>query len=118
MSVIFQPDQVLYGDAAGFGQWRLTHGYEHQAMANVAATLPTPFIVPAFNIFDWRDEPELQTAWKVSHYELHQVLRQAAGGITGIDLSLVDFSDPEQWYEWHDDHAQEHVILRQQFNLV
>lgn len=117
MPVIFQPDQVLFGDAAGFGLWRMTHGYEHLAMVNVLAHRTPAVIVPNYNIFDWRDERELAIAWHQSHYAIHQSLRVAAN-TSGIDLSLVDFSQQDQWYEWHDDHAAEHVALRQAFNLV
>lgn len=111
MTINFQPDTCLPKDPAGFGRWLTGHYYEHVVLAQKAASLAAPIIVPNFDIFSWRDEPEFVTGWLVNHQAIHQQLRVGANQ-TGIDLSLVDFTDDEQFLEWMDDHSQEHIELR------
>lgn len=81
-------------------------------MATLCAALIPPVIVPNYDIFSWRDEPELAQQWLVSHEAMHNALRFATN-VTGIDFSLVDFSKEDEFLSWMDDHAQEHQTFRQ-----
>lgn len=117
MAVNFQPDVCLPKDPAGFGAWLNGHYYEHIVMAQKAAQLLKPVIVPNFDVLSWRDEPEFVTAWLNNHEAIHVQLRVGAN-LTGIDLSLVNFADDEQFSEWMDDHAQEHLDLRRIYGIT
>lgn len=116
MAVNFSPDVCLPKDPAGFGAWLTGHYYEHLVMAKKAASLITPVAVPNFDILSWRDEPEFVTGWLNNHEAIHVQLRFGAN-LTGIDFSLVDFSNDEEFSEWLDDHAQEHADLRQIYGI-
>lgn len=111
MVVSFQPDICLPRDPSGFGMWLNGHYREHLQMAQICLTLATPIVVPQYDILSWRDEPELVQQWLLSHEQIHEVLRQACN-VSGADLSLVDFSEDDQFLEWMDDHAQEHINFR------
>lgn len=111
MSIDFQPDTVLPKDPVGFGQWRNGHYREHLQLRQICFTLSPPVDIPDYDILSWRDEPQFVQEWLVSHEALHVQLR-AVCNVTGTDLSLVDFSDDEQWFEWMDAHALEHQIFR------
>lgn len=117
MVVNFQPDVCLPKDPAGFGAWLTGHFYEHQVLAKRAAALIVPVSVPNFDIFSWRDEPEFVTAWLNNHQSIHVALRSGAN-ITGIDFSLVDFSNDDEFSSWQDDHAQEHIVLREIYGVT
>jgi hypothetical protein len=111
MTVNFQPDLCLPKDPAGWGRWLTGHYYEHLQMIPLCAALAQPAIVPNYDILAWRDEPEFVQQWLVSHQEIHIALENACN-VTGIDFSLVDFSNEEEFLEWQDDHSQEHITLR------
>lgn len=117
MTVLFQPDIVAAKDPPGFGFWRSGHYFEHQAMITFCAKLTPAVHIPDYDIYAWRDEPEIVAQWLQAHNEIHNALRVPAN-VTGIDLSLVDFKDEDQWLEWHDDHAQEHLLLRNAFGMT
>lgn len=112
MTVSFQPDLVLPKDPAGFGRWLNGHYYEHLQMRQLCAGLSTPVVVPDYDILSWRDEPQFAQQWLVNHEAIHSQIRFATN-VTGIDFSLVDFSNDEEFLEWMDDHSQEHITFRQ-----
>jgi hypothetical protein len=112
MSINFQPDVCLPKDPTGFGFWRSGHYYEHVVLAQKCLSLAKPAIVPNYDIYSWRDEPELVQQWLVNHNSMHQAIRQATN-VTGIDFSLVDFSKDDEFLSWMDDHASEHAAFRQ-----
>lgn len=111
MSVNFQPDLVLPKDPAGFGRWLTGHYYEHLQMIPLCAALSTPVIVPDYDILSWSDDPQKVQQWLVNHESIHDQIRQATN-VSGIDFSLVDFSNDEEFLEWMDDHSQEHITFR------
>lgn len=117
MTAFFQPDVVLPKDPAGFGRWLTGHYYEHIVLRQAAAALTTPVIVPDFDIFAWKDEPNFVTQWLVNHEAMHSQLRVGAN-LTGIDLSLVDFSNDDEFLEWMDNHRQEHNDLRSIYGIT
>jgi hypothetical protein len=47
-----------------------------------------------------------------SHNDINQVL-----GLSGNDLSDLDFSDPRKVREWMNLHAQEHLAMRQALKI-
>lgn len=116
MTIFFTPDKCLPKDPTGWGFWLNSHYYEHEQMRVAALGLSPSIIVPKYDILRWRDEPELVQGWLVSHARMHQVLDQAAN-ITGVDFSLVDFTDDEAFLDWQDDHAQDHASLRTFFGI-
>jgi hypothetical protein len=113
MTILFFPDICLPRDPAGFGLWRSGHALEHTQMADILRGATPSVMAPAYNILDWRDEREFVQQWLVTHEQIHEVLRSVCN-VTGTDLSLVDFSQDDQFTEWLDDHAAEH----QQFRAV
>lgn len=112
MTVLFQPDNVLPRDPAGFGQWLMGHYREHVQMASLCLALSPSVFVPGYDILSWKDEPKLVQQWLQSHQQMHQVLQQVTN-LTGSDWSLVDFSDDEAFSSWMSDHANEHLQMRQ-----
>lgn len=112
MTVNFQPDNVLPKDPAGFGRWLTGHYYEHIVLRQLCAELNTPVSVPDFDILSWNDDPDKVQQWLVNHESMHSQIRVATN-VTGIDFSLTDFSDDEQFSQWMDDHSQEHAVFRE-----
>lgn len=113
----FQPDNCLPKDAVGFGMWLTGHYREHLQMRVIASLLTPSYNVPDYDIFGWKDDPELVQQWLVSHESMHQVLRVACN-VTGSDLSLVDFSKEEEFNDWMDTHSQEHIYFRTALGIV
>lgn len=111
MVVLFFPDICLPRDPAGFGSWRAGHALEHTQMLGILRGETPSVTVPGYNLLDWRDEPEFVQQWLVTHEQVHEVLRSFCN-VAGSDLSLVDFSQDDQFSEWMDDHAYEHVQFR------
>lgn len=116
MTVNFQPDVCLPKDPAGFGLWLAGHYYEHVTMRQKAAAISPPQSVPDFDIYSWSDDPLYVISWLNNHQAIHTILR-AGANLTGIDLSEVDLSKEEEFSEWMDDHAQEHIVLRDFYGI-
>lgn len=112
MTIHFSPDQVLPKDPAGFGQWRSGHALEHNVLRQKCAALASHANISEFDVLSWKDDPEYVRLWLESHETMHAQIRGATN-VSGADLSLVDFTDDEQFQVWLDDHAQEHLIFRQ-----
>lgn len=113
----FSPDMVLPHDAAGWGRWLGGHSIEHGQFANIASTLTPPAIIPAWDIFSWSDEPLRSVFWKNVHQTIHVALRQQSG-VSGIDLSLIDFNNDADFLVWQNDHATEHAQLRAYYGVI
>ena len=116
MSILFQPDEVLPHDPAGWGRWLQGHSLEHAQFVSLAQTTSPPFAIPQYDIFAWSDEPFRVVFWKNSHQQIHQALRNATG-LSGIDYSLIDFNDDDAFLLWQGDHAQEHSDLRAYYGI-
>jgi hypothetical protein len=117
MTVNFQPDACMPKDPAGWGRYLTGHYYEHIVLAQKCAALAKPVIVPNFDVLSWKDEPQFVQQWLVNHEAMHVQIR-AATNVTGIDLSLVDFSQDQEFLGWQDDHSQEHLTFRQILGIV
>lgn len=117
MSIFFVHDVVLPNDGAGLGTWLIEHSYEHTQFHNIGLLQQTKsFVVPDYDIASWSWAPEILATWLNAHQLMHVALREATG-VEGIDLSQVDLTDEGAWFEWMDDHAQEHILLRQAFGI-
>lgn len=109
--ISFQPDVCLPKDPEGFGLWLTGHYREHVQMKHLCLTLAPAVFVPDYDILGWKDEPQFVQQWLVAHEQIHQFLRTACR-VTGSDLSLVDFSQDDEFLEWQEDHALEHQQFR------
>ena len=116
MAIFFFHDTALFNDKAGFGVWLTEHSYEHTQMHNLALQQTVPRLVPDYDLFSWSDDKEKKASWLQVHEIVHEALRNATG-VAGVDLSVVDLSDEGSWFQWMDDHAQEHRLLRQAFGI-
>jgi hypothetical protein len=114
---LFVHDQVVFGDAAGFGVWRLEHAYEHTQFVQLLAQRSPPVLFPDYPFFDWFDNKGFQTTWLDTHDSIHGLLRQVTG-VGGISLDDVDFDQAQQWYDWMGAHATEHAQLRNALGIV
>lgn len=112
----FFHDIVLPRDPAGFSIWLQEHYLEHVQFVELFQAEAVPVFVPDYNFALWSDDKKTQSAWLESHETAHQVLRTFTG-VDGIDLSDVDLTQDDQWFEWMDDHAEEHALLRQALGI-
>lgn len=111
VTVFFRPDLSLPGDPAGWGRWLFGHYLEHQTFSTAAFNATPSISVQDYNLASWSDQKSVVTVWLNQHQNVHAVLR-GQSGITGIDLSEVDLSDPDSFLEWMQIHSTEHQELR------
>ncbi len=117
MASLFPIKNVLPDDPTGLGAWLLEHYYQHRQFVALGLTqTPTRFI-PDYDILSWSDDPGITKLWLNAHQDIHSALRTWTG-VQGIDLASVDLSDNAQWFEWLDDHAQEHRALESALGLA
>lgn len=117
MSAPFVDKEFIPGDAEGFGMWRSQHSYEHVMFIELARGFTTPIVLREYDVASWDDSPEYREIWLAGHYDMHLSLRDAVG-IDGIDLTKVEWDDPQQVSAWLENHKLEHEILEQAFNLT
>jgi hypothetical protein len=96
--------------------WLTGHYYEHENFRVACLKLTDPIVIPEYDILSWRDDPEFVQSWLQNHEAIHEAIRTVTN-VNGVDLSLVDLGQDEQWYEWLDDHSQEHILFRQVLNV-
>jgi hypothetical protein len=113
----FQITNLAYGDEAGFGQWLSMHFRQHLRYNDVLSALPSPAVITTFPILSIEGGNNGVKSWLNSHEKWHELIRPFAG-ITGIDLSDVDFTKPEQFYAWLSLHAAEHSELDLAFGVA
>ena len=112
----FNPTIFLAGDRAGQGRWEVGHYRQHLNYLNHLAQLLTPVLLPDHPLLTMGRTKLERRVWLEDHQEVHSTLRIYAN-VTGIDLSAVDFDDPEQFSVWLDDHALEHSLIDAAFGL-
>jgi hypothetical protein len=117
VTIFFRPDTVLPNDPAGFGLWLIGHYLEHKQFITSALTLTPPQTIPDYAIQSWNDDPAAVASWLNAHEQIHVALR-AVSNITGIDLSAVDLTDEDEFFEWMDDHRTEHALFRGFFSIT
>lgn len=115
--VSFRPDLVLPNDPAGFGLWRIGHYNEHRQFIQVGLSVKPQIIIPDYDFLTWSDDPVFVRVFLDTHNRVHQLL-DAPAGISSIDWSAVDFTDPAQFDIWQQDHAVEHSELRAAYGVT
>ena len=112
MSVNFQPDQVTFGDLAGYGYWDDGHAREHLAFETAFAGQTPAVALPSPDLLTFLASGPARKSVLQSHSDAHKLLRPLCG-ITGVDLSAVDLENESGFYDWLGYHAQEHAQIRQ-----
>lgn len=110
--ISFQPDICLPNDPAGFGRWLDGHAREHSQINQKLLAMTPSISVPDFNLLYWNDRPAVVQSWLQGHETAHQIIESALN-ISGVDFSQVDLTNEDEWFSWMDDHANEHLIIRQ-----
>lgn len=113
----FQPDQVTFGDAAGYGNWETGHYREHVQFVEALAQQTPSVAITNYPLLAFLTAGNARSVMLESHMEAHKALR-AAIGITGVELAQVNLDDQGQFYQWFGDHATEHAQIRQVLGIV
>lgn len=118
MTTQFLPNTFEFGDAAGLGAWLVGHYRQHLAYNTyVGAHTTPPLELPEFNILTVEGGRLGSQFWLEDHESWHELIRPFAN-VTGVDLSAVDMSKPDDFYEWIDLHNQEHAAIDAAFGLA
>lgn len=117
MTAPFVDKEFQPGDAEGFGMWRSQHSYEHQKFIELARNFTNPVVLREYDILSWDDDPVFRNIWLAGHYDMHLSLRDITG-IQGVDLTKVDWDEPQDVLVWLENHKFEHEILEQAFGLT
>ena len=113
----FQPDIATFGDLAGYGMFDVGHYREHIQFVQVLAAMTPPVILANYDLASLLTAGSARKAQIEAHSDAHQELRQLAG-ITGIDLTEVDFDKQDDFYVWLGAHATEHSQIRQFLGII
>jgi len=113
----FSPDQVNFGDIAGYGAWDIGHGREHQQFVATLAVGSPSVLIPDFDLLTFLTGGGARSSIIQSHAQSHNLLN-AALGITAIDMSVVDLDDQNSFYDWLGTHATNHAQIRQALGLT
>ena len=113
----FMPNLFSYGDEAGFGQWLVGHYRQHLAYNQVLAAQTAPIVIPVYPILTLTAGKPGVRFWLDSHENWHEAIRPYAN-VLGIDLSSVDWQNPNEFYQWLDIHNQEHGELDLAFGVA
>lgn len=115
---LFFHDIYLFGDPSGAAVWRREHQAEHTQFVQIFLAQASPKPVDDFDFMSWQDDSKPFLAfWLNSHETVHEQLR-ALTGVSGVDLSEVDLTKPDEFYEWLDVHRSEHILLRTAMGLI
>jgi hypothetical protein len=115
---IFAHDQFLFGDQEAFALYRVEHWYEHIQFVQIGqAQMPTPILIPDYDLGSWHDSTAFARNWLVTHESLHELLRGITG-VSGVNLADVDLSNESEFYTWLDAHRIEHAQLRTAFGIT
>jgi hypothetical protein len=112
----FDPTTFSLGDRAGQGQWSVGHARQHIRYLQRLAGLSSPIIIPDHPLLRMGDTEVELKIWLQDHASVHQTLRQYTN-VSGIDLSQVDTTDPDEFQVWLDSHATEHSLIDQALGL-
>lgn len=113
----FSPDQVAFNDAPGYGAWDVGHAREHIQFVQVIAGQSPPLLVPDQNMLSFLTAGSARGSIVQTHADVHNILRGYLG-ISGIDLTEVNFKDESSFYDWLQYHSYEHAQIRQVLGLV
>jgi hypothetical protein len=115
---IFFHDTVLPRDPDGFSIWQLEHWLEHKQFIATAIAKSPPVTIPDYDLSIINPEPTAREVWLGTHSTIHDALRSMTNITSNLDLSQVDFDKDDQWFQWMDDHANEHRAIRAALNLT
>lgn len=113
----FALNTLAYGDPAGWGEWLVGHYRQHLAYNQVLAARTPAIIIQTWPILTVEGGDSGLRFWLDSHEQWHEAVRPLAN-VTSIDLSVVDFRKPDEFYQWVDLHNQEHTALDQAFGVA
>jgi len=114
----FAINVVAYGDNAGLGAWLDGHYRQHLKYNSILAGKTPAVVLPEFPILYWPvfgggSYNEIKT-WLDFHENWHEQLRPQAN-VTGSNLSDLEWTNPQYWYDWIDYHNAEHALLDKAF---
>jgi hypothetical protein len=112
----FQPDQVSFGDRAGYGAWDLGHYREHLQFVQAMAALVPAVLIYDFDLSLFLAAGQARPSQIQSHAQAHTLLR-AALGLTGSDLSTANLDDQGSFYDFLAYNAADHAAIRQQLGI-
>lgn len=113
----FSPDQVSFGDLAGYGSWETGHYREHLQFVQVLAGMTPAVLIPDRDLFPFLTAGQARKSQIESHAAIHALLR-AVTGVQGTDLSAVDLDDGTDFNNWLGYHSSEHSQIRQALGIV
>ena len=111
----FLPDLVEFGDAAGMGQWEVSHYREHLQFVQILGSLSTPVEIPDYPMLSFLTQPDQNLIGL--HSTAHALLRGATG-VTGVDLAELDLQEGQGFEDWLNFHRQEHAQIRAVLGLT
>jgi len=114
---IFFHDQFLFGDEAGFAQYRQEHWYEHIQFVQLGQAHTPIQLIPDYDLGSWEDSRSFATDWLTTHESVHEILRGYTG-VGGINLADVNLANETEFYLWIDAHRAEHRALRTAFGIT
>jgi hypothetical protein len=114
---VFFHDQFLFGDEAGFAQYRQEHWYEHIQFVQIGQAHMPVIQIPDYDLTSWDNSQAYATNWLTTHESVHEILRFYTG-VTGINLADVNLANEDEFYEWIDAHRNEHAALRKAFGIT
>ena len=101
----------VVGDDPGMARWLLEHYYEHIELNQAVQALGA--LIPSYPIQQMSDKE----AWLAGHKRIHQAIWSAVGGGVASDLSLLDWENDSQVYDWLNLHASIHANVRESLGL-
>ena len=114
----FSPDQVSFGDLAGYGAWDVAHAREHIQFTQVFAQLPVPIVLPSYDLLTFlTGNPVVRASTAQAHSQTH-LLIHAALGISGVDMAASNLDDQGSFYDFLGYHSQYHAQIRQALGLT
>jgi hypothetical protein len=113
----FEPTLFAFGDEAGFGQWLDGHYRQHLRYNAALAARSPPVIIANYPILTIDAGQKGLRFWLDAHESWHEQIRPYAN-VIGIDLSEVDFKNPDDFYQWLDVHNEEHSELDLAFGVA
>src|SRR6202789_3099648 len=95
----FSPDQCTFQDAAGYGAWDIAHAREHLQFVQMLSQQTPAILIPDYDFLALLTSGPSLTSIVQSHSDAHNQLRVALN-IQGIDLSEVDLTQSNDFYNW------------------
>ena len=113
----FSPDQCTFQDAAGYGAWDIAHAREHLQFVQVLSQQTPAIVIPDYDFLAFLTSgPSLKSIVQ-SHSDAHNLLRTILN-VSGIDLSEVDLTNSDDFYNWTQYHSTEHAAMRQVLGII